>query len=176
MANSPDQLFKQQQAISRASGIASGVAAIGGQMIGMVGEAKRINTVAPTPMLNSFGKPAYNLGNFHSQVSAIKPQGATGGELLSGAMSGAQAGATFGALGAGIGAVVGAIGTAFAGKRRKTLQQRRKALAQQNLMNAQRTYNQGIEAYNMQQAAQSQYLQDQEMVDQRMNNVYEALS
>ncbi len=175
-ATTPDQLFKQQQAISRASGIVSGAAALGGQFSGMINSAKNINTTAPTAMVDSFGKPMYNIGNFQSQVSAIKPQSATGGEVLSGAMQGASAGSQFGFIGAGIGAVAGAIGTLFAGKRRKTLQQRRKSLAQSNLRDAQRMYNQGIEAFNMRQSAMSQYGQQQDLVDQRMNNVYEALS
>jgi hypothetical protein len=173
---SQNDLFKQQQAMQRIGGIATGALALGGQFGGMINEAKQINTTAPTATLDSFGRPMYNLGNFSSQVSAIKPQGATGGEVLSAAMTGAQAGAAFGAPGALIGAGVGAIGSLFAGKRRKTLQERRKSLAQGNLMSAQRMYNQGMESFNQRQSAQSLYNEQLQMSEDRMNNVYQALS
>jgi hypothetical protein len=173
---SPQQLFKQQQAMNKGLSVVGGVTALAGQAAGMINQAKQINTTAPTPTLDSFGKPMYNLGNFQTQVSAIKPQGASGGELLSGALQGAQGGAAFGPIGAGVGAVVGTLTAAFAGRRRKTLQERRKTLAQNNLMSAQRMYNQGIEAFNQRQSAQSLYNDQYQMAEQRMNNVYQALS
>jgi gas vesicle protein len=75
-----------------------------------------------------------------------------------------------------IGAAVGAIGSLFTGRRRKTLQQRKKTLAQDSLRSAQRMYNQGIESYNQRQSAQSLYDQQMQMSEDRMNNVYQALS
>jgi hypothetical protein len=173
---SPQDLFKQQQTMNKISSAATGALALGGQFGSMVNEAKQINTVAPTPTTDSFGKPMYNLGNFQSQVSAIKPQGAQGGEVLSAAMTGASAGAAFGGIGAAVGAGVGAIGSLFAGRRRKTLQQRKKGLAETSLRSAQRMYNQGVESFNQRQSAQSLYDEQMQMTDNRMNNVYQALS
>lgn len=176
MALTPDQLFKRQQQMNQGMQVASGAAAILGQGMGMINEAKQIRTTAPTQLLDAFGKPMYNLGDFTSQVSAIKPQGAQGGELINGALQGAAAGAAFSPLGAGIGAVVGLASTALFGKRRKKLQKDRQGLAQNSLFNAQRLYNQSMESYNAQQAAQSLYRNQSEIGQGRINNVYQALS
>ena len=172
----PQQLFRQQQTMNQISSGVSGAASLLGQGVGMIQEAKNINTTAPTPMYDSFGKPMYNLGNFATQVSAIKPQGATGGEVLSGAMQGASAGAAFGPIGAGVGALVGAGSNLLFGRRRKKLQRRKADQANLALRNAQRSYNQSMTDYNQRQAAQSLYMDTQAEVDQRMNNVYQALS
>jgi len=183
MATTPLQALKkaqrQQQVgnfAQKASGVISGATAIVGQGLGMIQEGKNIQTSAPAQQLDSFGKPLYNLGDFQTQVSAIRPQGATGGELLSGTLQGAQAGMAFGPVGAGIGAAVGALSTALFGKRRKTLQERRKTLAQRNLQAAQRLYNTGIEQFNAKTSAQSLYNEQLDLAQQRMYNVYQALS
>lgn len=176
MALTPDQLFKRQQQMNMGLQAASGASALLGQGMGMINEAKQIRTTAPTQLLDAFGKPMYNLGDFTSQVSAIKPQGAQGGELLSGALQGAAGGAAFSPIGAGVGALVGLASTALFGRRRKTLQREKQRLANKSLFNAQRMYNQSMESYNAQQAAQSLYRNQSEISQGRINNVYQALS
>jgi len=122
MALTPTQLAKQQRIMGQATQVAGGAAALVGQGMGMIDQAKQIQTTAPSQVLDPWGKPVFNLGDFTSQVSAIKPQGATVGEVLTGTLQGASGGAAFGLPGAAIGAVVGASSSLLFGSRRKTLQ------------------------------------------------------
>ncbi len=171
MAKTPDQLLKQQQAASQVSSVVGGLGNLANQGINMVNEAKKIQTNAPTQQFDAYGRPQFGLGNFEQSTEGIKPQGATGSEVLSGAANGAMAGAKFGPWGAAIGGVVGAGSSLLFGRRRKKLMQDKQRIAQGNLFAAQKLCNTSMEGYNQQQASNSQY-QDLLNTDQRMNNLY----
>ena len=155
---------------------AAGISGILGQGMGMVQEAKNINTTAPTRVLDAFGKPIFNLGDFQSQVSAIKPQDATFGEKISAGVQGASAAASLGPVGALLGFGFGTLSAGLFGRRRRNLQRDKKTLAQSSLFNAQRMFNQGMESYNAKQSAQSLYNEQGSINQGRINNVYQALS
>lgn len=174
MAKTEAQLFKQQQDMNKGMAAAQGGAALFSQGTNMIAEAKSINTAAPVEMVDAFGKPVFNLGGFSSQVAAIKPKGASGGDIGSAAMTGAAAGAAFGAWGALIGGAVGALSATLFGRRKKKLMERKQRLAKGNLFAAQQSFNTQLNDYNSRQSAQSLYNETMNM-DARMNNVYNAL-
>lgn len=156
-------------------------AAIGGvnllnSGLNMADQARSIRTKAPRLQYDQFGRPIFNLGQFANATGAIDPAGASWGELGANVMQGASAGSAFGPIGAGIGAGISAISTGLFGNRRKNLMERRKRLAMNSLRTAQRSYNQAMTSFNSQQAARSLYDDTQAMADQRINNVYGALS
>lgn len=171
MGKTPDQLLKQQQAASQVAGVVGGVGNLATQGIGMVNEANSIQTNAPTQQANAYGKPQFNLGNFQQETSGIKPKGASGSEILSGAANGAMAGSVFGLPGALIGGAVGAGSAAIFGRVRRNKMKDKQRIAQGNLFAAQQLYNSSMNNYNQQQAANSQY-QDLTNTDQRINNLY----
>lgn len=176
MALTPQQLYERQQTANKVIGAASGAASLIGSGVGMINQAKNINTATPTQQLDQFGKPVYNLGDFTQQYNSIKPQGATAGEVGSGILQGASAGMAFGPWGAAIGGVVGGISQLAFGRRRKRIQEKKKTLAQTSLFNAQRMFNSSMENYNAQQSAQSLYNDQQYAYQNRIGNVYQALS
>lgn len=177
MALRPQQLYERQQTANKVIGAASGAASLIGSGIGMINQSKNINTNTPTQQLDQFGKPVYNLGDFTQQYNSIKPQGATLGEVGSGMLQGAAAGVGFGGVpGAIIGGVVGGISQLAFGRRRKNIAKDKKSLAQKSLFNAQRMFNSSMENYNAQQSAQSLYNEQQYAYQNRVGNVYQALS
>lgn len=166
----------REQNTAKGLAVLQGAASLYGQHQMMVNEAKQINTTAPTVRIDSMGKPMFTLGQFTADTFNIKPKGASGGELLSGAVQGAAAGAAFGLPGVAIGAGVGFISSALSGGRRKTIQERRKSLAMTNLAAAQRMFNTSMEDYNSRMSAQSLYRDQQAQYDNRVGAVYNALS
>lgn len=180
MALTQEQLFQRQQKLNGGLQAASGFASIIGQGVGMVQEAKNINTNAPGQQFDQFGRPVFNLGDFTQQVGSINPQGSKVGERLSGAAQGALAGAAIGGPAAPItallGAGIGALSQTIFGRRRKRIQEKKKTLAQTSLFNAQRMFNSSMEDYNAQQSAQSLYNEQQYAYQNRVGNVYQALS
>lgn len=177
MPLSPEQLAKQQQTYGNILAGLGGASQILGQGISMIQDAKSINTIAPTVQSDSFGRPMYNLGNFTTQVSAIKPQGSTGGELASSALSGAAAGtAIMPGWGTAIGAVVGFAANALFGRRRKRIQEQKRRTANMNLQAAMSRYNTLVDQFNSNQMAQSLYNERLMESQNRMSNVYQALS
>jgi len=176
MALTPQQLYQRQQTLNASIQAASGAASLIGSGIGMVNQSKNINTATPTQQLDQFGKPVYNLGDFTQQYNSIKPQGATAGEVGSGVLQGASAGAMFGVPGIIAGAAIGGISQLAFGRRRKNIAKDKKSLAQKSLFNAQRMFNSSMENYNAQQSAQSLYNDQQYAYQNRIGNVYQALS
>src|SRR6478736_5264639 len=154
MAKTQQELLQQQKLMGQVSSGVTGAAALAGQGIGMLNQAKNINTSIGPQQTDAYGRPMYGLGDFSQQADSINTKGATGGEIASGAVTGAQAGAAFGPIGAGVGAVVGAGSSLIFGKRRQTLSKRKKALAQGNLAFAQNQYNSSMQNFNDNQASQ----------------------
>jgi hypothetical protein len=115
--------------------------------------------------------PVYTGGNLASQISSQKPQGATGGELLSGAGQGALAGAQFGPVGAAIGGFAGLLSSAFGGNRRRRAQKRARNQAMKSLAQTQQTYNQQDRAFTQQRNAMEDY-NDMNNSQARMYNLY----
>lgn len=171
MAYTPEQFLKDQKISSQISGVVGGVSSILGQGLSMIDEAKSINTTAPGVQQDFLGRPVYSIGQFSVDANAIKPQGASAGEIGSGALKGASAGAVFGPVGAGVGALVGAASSALFGRRRKTLQQRKQRQAMGNLFAAQQLYNKSMNIFDSTQKGRSLYENavDQE---QRAQNLY----
>jgi len=166
----------QEQNVAKVLDVVQGAASLYEQHQMMVNGAKQINTTAPTVRIDSMGKPMFTLGQFTADTYSIKPRGASGNELLSGAVKGAAAGAAFGPWGAAIGGAVGGISAALSGGRRKTIQERRKSLAMTSLAAAQRMFNTSMEDYNSRMSAQSLYRDQQAQYDNRVGAVYNALS
>lgn len=172
MAYTPENYLKSQQKASQISSVAGGVSSLFGQYMSMENEGKNINTTAPESQTDFLGRPVYNLGQFLLETSAIKPQGAKGGEVAGGALSGASAGAAFGPVGAGIGAGIGALTALIGGRRRKKLQQRKQRTAQANLFAAQQLYNKALEGFNITQTGKNMYNTNIDQ-QQRVQNLYE---
>lgn len=177
MALTPDQLYQQQQQMNQYGAIASQSAGLLGQFYSQAHQNDNINISAPDQQVDMYGKPTYNLGNFQQQISGINTKGASAGQLLGGAAQGAAIGANpalvaaTGGLSIAIGAGVGAVGSAIGGAIGSARATRRKQLAQQSLMAAQRSYNSHMATYNDQQLGQQQYRDDQSP-DNRMYNLY----
>lgn len=142
----------------------------------MIDQGDDLNIKAPAQQADPFGKPQYNLGQFLKETYAIKPSGATDEEIFGATMKGVEAGSSAGPWGALFGGVHGLWTSIAAGDQRKALQTRRKKQALANLASAQRMYNQGIQSYNARQSAQSLYSEMIDQSQQRLNNVYQALS
>lgn len=157
----PQQIESPYSALSQnlAAGIGglqvAGETAIQG--ISDIQQAKALPTAAPTQQTDVFGRPAYNLNEFAQYATSIKPQGATGGQLVAAGLKGAAAGAAFGPIGAAVGAVGNVTATALFGARKKKIESRRKALAEQNLLSAQRQFNQMSQVFSQGTAAQNLY-------------------
>jgi hypothetical protein len=140
-----------------------GQAAIGAaEMIGgwasMYNEGKDINTTAPSQEVDAYGKPVYNIGEFTASSQAIRPQGATGGEILGSTAKGASIGSQIApGIGTAIGAGIGALGSIIGGIGRK----RRMRKARQNAIRSIRTrqgqYNTSMRGFNSQQRAIDEY-------------------
>ena len=146
----------------------------------MASEAKSIQTQAPSAEYDAFGRPVYNVGQFASQTSRIKPRGASAGEVASGIGKGAMAGAQIGSIIPGVGTAIGAVGgaiaggvaKAFGGRRRKKKMAERKRKAQRSITNRQNNYNTEVEGYNSNRAAMQTYY-DQMNNTNRMYNLYQ---
>lgn len=138
---------------------------------GMGDAANNINTSAPTQSQDAFGNPDYNLGGFAQQVKAIKPQGATGGEIGGSIAKGASAGAAFGPWGALVGGAIGAIGSLIGGRRRKRKMEEKRKKALANLKASQENYNESAQVAAEQRRSMSMY-QDQTNTDARMQNLF----
>lgn len=155
--------------LTRADKIGAGAAALGGiaemglSAKAMGDEAKGIPTLAPQMQLDNQGRPMYNLSQFANETSSIRPQGATGGEVLGGAAKGVGIGlnpalmAATGGLSAPIGALVGAGAAALGGKRRKRIMTDKKRKATESLSSRQQEFNQANIGHSQNQLAQEQY-------------------
>lgn len=139
--------------------------------VNMGNEAKGLQTKAPQLQTDAFGQPVYNLGNFNSYVKNIKPQGATGGEVISGISKGTAAGAAFGPIGAAGGALVGAIGSLLGGRRRKRIMEEKKQKALRSFRSAQTNYNEAVIGTDTERKALSSY-QEQLNNQDRLFNLF----
>jgi hypothetical protein len=158
--------------VGAAANAIGGAAALVGGAIGQANQQLGINTQMAPMQTDQFSKPVYTGGGLSNQISAAKPQGATGGEVLSGVGTGASVGTSilpgWGTL---IGAAVGAGASLIGGGVRKKRQRRERSRAQGKLNQAQSQYNAADIGYRNRQAAQEDYLQKQDE-SSRMYNLY----
>lgn len=150
------------------SSLVSGGLGLAGTYMGIANQGLGL-TAPPDLQRSATGEPIYNLGSSFNQAALSQPQGASGGEILSGAGQGAAAGSAFGPIGTGVGAVVGGLTSVLGGNRRKRKQraERRQAMAKIRL--GQQDYNKASESFNTSRAALSDYRQRQDISDQIYN-------
>lgn len=159
----------QQQNQFNWGGLATGVAGLLGNYASFQNQFQFDNP-APSQADMSMA-PTYTGGALSSQIASQTPQGATGGELLSGAGQGAIAGAQFGPIGATIGGFAGLLSSAFGGNSRRRAQKRARTRAMKSLAQNQQTYNQQDIAFTNQRNAQEDY-NDMNNPQARMYNLY----
>lgn len=164
-------LRQNQQSIGKGLSALSGSVSLFSQFDSMANEARGIRTDAPAQTTDYYGRPEYNLNEATQNAVSIDPQGASGGEVLSGVAQGASAGAAFGPVGAGIGAAVGAIGSLFAGGARKREMEEKKRKAINSLRFAQMQYGKAQDQFNIQNSGMNMYNKLNDM-SQRENNLY----
>lgn len=151
-----------------ATGFVSGAVGLAGNYANMVNQG--LGLQAPPPLERSAtGEPVYTAGEAYNQAALSKPQGATGGEILSGIGQGAAAGAAFSPVGAAVGAVVGGLVNAIGGRRRKKKQQREKDKALRQISQRQQEFNKASESFSKQQTALDSYYQRLNIDDQLYN-------
>jgi hypothetical protein len=160
----PKQRVDPTQAILGGIGLA-------GNFIGMANQGLGLNTNIEPMRTDSSMAPTYNAGELWNDASSVKPQGASGGELLNGVGQGASAGAAFGPLGAVIGGAAGGIGTAIAGDYRKRKQQREKNSAMRQVQSAQQNFNQADVDFRNQRNQMEDYNQRMDSSN-RLYNLY----
>lgn len=153
--------------------VSAGLGGVGlvADFINMGNEAKNINTKAPELQIDPSGNPTYNLGSFLQETRAIKPQGASAGEVLGSSLKGASAGAALGPLGAAGGALVGAIGSLFGGRRRRRIMEDKKRTALKRFKSAQADFNSAAETSDANRKAYASY-QEQMNTQDRLNNLF----
>lgn len=168
MMNGQGMQAPQGQSLDNFGNVAQGVAS-GVSMVtdwkSMGDQANDIPTNGPALQYDSDGRAVYNQGQFANETMAIKPKGASAGEILGGVGKGASMGASIGsvvpglgtAVGAVVGGVIGGVGSVFGGARRKRKMRAAKRRAQQSLANRQGQYNRSTENANAQDASRAQY-------------------
>lgn len=151
------------------SGAISGGLGLVGTYANMVNQG--LGLKAPPPLERSAtGEPVYTAGQTYNQAALAQPQGATGGEILSGAGQGAAAGtAIMPGIGTAVGAVVGAGISIFGGARRKRKQKDEKNKALSQVSNRQREFNRASEGFAEQQLAIDDYRRRLNIDDQLYN-------
>lgn len=156
-----------------------GVLGLTGQWLANAHRNDNINTQAPSESTDINGKPQYNLGNFSNQINGIDTSGNSAGQVINDVGQGVSAGASIGSAIPGLGTLAGgligggvaAIGSFISGGEASRAAKRRKAIAQQSLMAAQRTYNAHAAQYTNQQLGQQAYM-DEQNPEARMYNLY----
>lgn len=175
MALTDAQLYNQQQKMNQYGSAIAGGASLIGDWNQMQHQNDAINTNAPGQETDAYGKPVYNLGQLQQNINQIDTsQDSFGGIAkanLSGSFKGAAAGASFGPWGALIGGAIGGIGGIISGFSAGAASRRKKRLAQQSLLQAQKLYNIQMSQYNQQLAGQSMY-EDQQNNINRDFNIY----
>ena len=161
------------QALAGGLQLASDIGSIAGQ---------DLNLGTPAPQYFAEGiDPSYQGGEYYSRASMIKPQGATGSEILSTAGKAAATGASIGTMvggplgtliGGGIGAVVGGIGAGIGGGIRRRRQRREKTNALELGKAQQQEFNTAQDAFNQQQAGLASY-QQRANPYRRLQNLYQ---
>lgn len=170
------QEMQDNQRYTQLAGAAFGAANLfmGAKQMGDAANA--INTTAPSEMVDASGRPVYNVGQFAADTQAIDPQGATGGEILSGAGQGAAiGGAIVPGLGHAIGAVGGALVNVFGGARRKRKMREKKRARARNLSAKQGRYNRQMQSYNSERLAQESYQKGLDNTN-RLYNIYNTIT
>ena len=124
---------------------------------------QHITSQTPMQTVDAYGMPQYNNGSLQNEVNAFKPAGASGGEIIGGALQGASVGATFGGVGAAVGAGVGALGTAISGLFGESQEEKEKRNAQGRLLASQNAYNSSMKNYNQNYLSQQNYLDQLKM-------------
>ena len=166
------QLYAQQKQMGGYG--AASIQTIGtiAQQQARIKNATTINTNAPTPQLDAFGRPQYNLGTFAAQTAGVRVKGGGAANVASDAGAGLAIGTEilpgWGSL---IGTAVGAIyGLASNGYEKNALA-KKKNLAYQSLMAGNNVYNAAMGQYNQAQLGKSVY-DFRNDPNQREYNVY----
>ena len=142
--------------------VAAGALALAGNYYGMANQSLNLD-VPQGATFDAYGRPSYNLNSAWNQVSGSKPQGATGGDIFSGAAQGASIGTMLApGIGTAIGAGVGAIGSAVFGGVRRRKQQREKNKAMRQLTAGQTQYNTADVNFRNSQNAMEDYRDSQD--------------
>lgn len=157
MSLTPEQLYQKQQKYGQYAQVAGGALSLAGQWGMDQHKNDLINTNIPGQETDYTGKPLYSLGSVQQNINQIDTSGPSAGGIATGALQGAAAGAAFGGIGAAIGGFIGGVGSAISGIVGGNAARRKKRLAQQNLLSAQRMYNAQMAQYNTQQAGQQSY-------------------
>ena len=140
-----------------ANGVIGGIGLLG-NAYGMSRQRFNFNTNVAPSQTDSTMAPSYTGGELASEINGAHPQGATGGEVLSGAAEGAAAGAEVGGpAGAVVGGVVGAASSLIGGESRADAQRRELEQARQRLRAIQNQYNQQDVSYRNYQNQMSDY-------------------
>ena len=158
------------------AGIAAGGLAL--NTVNMANQRLDIDEKAPGIETSATGEPVYN-SSFYLQAKNAKPQGASAGEVLSGASSGLGAGlGTAMALGAAAGPfalaglAVGVGASLIGGNQRRKAQARQKRRAMASAKAQQKSFNVASEAFDEQQASQQDYIRRRNMTN-RLYNLYQ---
>ena len=135
------------------TGVTAGLGALSlaSQGIGMANETLGLRD-APAQQYTPGVRPMYGLGQSYNEASGARPQGATGGEILSGIGQGASIGTSIvPGIGTAVGAVLGGLTSLIGGGIRKRRQQRERSRALRRLGAQQADYNQASSAYAQRQ-------------------------
>ena len=126
----------------------------------------------PGTQRSATGQPVYNLGASYNEAYQSKPQGATGGEILSAAGQGAAAGtAVLPGIGTAVGAGIGALGSIISGGIRKSRERRQRRTALEQLATGQHDFNQASQAFDNQQLSLDDYYRRADLSTQ-LHNLY----
>lgn len=146
-----------------------GAIQVAGNAVGMANQRLNLNTqMAPIQQDPNFA-PVYTGGALYNQAAGSNPQGASGGEVLSGVATGAAAGAALGPIGAVAGAAIGGIASAIGGGIRRSRQMREKRRALNQARANQQQFNAADQAFRQRSAIMEDYYQQG---NNRLYNLY----
>lgn len=152
----------------RAIGVAQGGLGLLNNFLSMNNQSLNLPSV-PTQSFSPYERPTYNLGQSYNMTSVSKPQGASGGEILSGVGQGASAGASFGLPGMAIGGVLGGLTSLIGGAFRKDKQQEEKRKQEDRLVAGQKSFNTATDNFIKGQNLREDYI---DQTTRYQNNLY----
>lgn len=151
-----------------------GAAQLVGNAVGMANQSLNLDQQIAPPMYDQSMKPVYTGGAAYNQAANARPQGATGGEVLSGVGTGASIGSSIlPGWGTAIGAVAGGAISLIGGGARKNRQRRERNRALARARASQQQFNSADQQFRDQQARQLDYY-DANNSDARLYNLFKA--
>lgn len=94
---------------------------------------QRVGVEQPTQQFDAYGKPEYNLGQYALATKSLQPQGASAGQIISGALSGGP---------------VGVLSTLIGGGIKKSKEEEEKKRAELLLQGYRDNFNKNMSSYN----------------------------